>query len=539
MNFKKLILSIMFVTIYLLLSAQDEPPAYWIGFTDKLNNDYSIDFPEDFLSQRALDRRSNQGIEIDSTDLPVSSFYTDSLTSLGLSLRYTSKWLNGAVVLTHDTDLIDTIESYGFVRNSEFIRMAVITKSSQEDNFFDYGFANNQITMLNGHILHNQGYRGEGMMIAVLDGGFYDMTGLSSFQYIFSENRILATEDFVDMDNQVFSHSSHGKSVMSILAGEDEGQLVGAAPRAEFLLIRTEDGATEQRIEEYNWARGAEFADSMGVDVINVSLGYREFDLEQWNYSTADTDGQTAPISRAASLAGQKGILVSISAGNNGNDPNPYIGMPADADSVITVGATDSLGHYSALSSIGYSADGRVKPNVVAQGQDTYYQTNSNSISQGSGTSFSSPLIAGMAACLWQANPQMSNMEIINAIEQSANYYDTPTDTMGYGIPDFGAANLILKKIQYNDFQSEQLVKLYPNPTANDLTIDFYSVDTQEVKLNVYSSRGRLIISKDMAVKRSSYNRFPLPEIAALSRGMYILHLQTETRRYSEKFVKH
>ncbi len=535
---------ISLAAIFLLFTfgafSQDEAPAYWIGFTDKYNNNYSISQAEDFLSQRAISRRASQGIDIDSTDLPVSTVYLDSLNNLGLDIRYSSKWLNGAVITSYDEDLLDTITNISFIRETEFIRMAIYTKDKKdkEDNYYDYGFSENQISMVNGHILHNQGFRGGGIMIAVLDAGFYNMPELSGFDNIFNENRILATRDYVDMDEQVYSHSSHGKSVMSILAGQVDGQLVGAAPEAEFLLIRTEDAASEQRIEEYNWAAGAEYADSLGADIINVSLGYKEFDLQQWTYDNTDTDGKTAPISIAASMAGQKGIVVSISAGNSGNNPDPFIGVPADADSVLTIGAVDSAGNYAYLSSRGYSADGRVKPDVVAQGQDTYYQGYDNNISYGSGTSYSSPIVAGMAACLWQANPEMTNMEIIQAIKLSASHFNNPTDTLGYGIPDFGEANLILNNIAYDDFTQEKIVRLFPNPADNQLNIDFYSVDTQNVHIQIFTIHGRKLIDSYTAVKRSSYNQIKVPGISGLTRGMYVLQLHTENNTYSQKFIK-
>lgn len=536
----RIYLAVIFLLFTFRAFSQDEAPAYWIGFTDKYNNNYSISQAEDFLSQRALSRRASQGIDIDSTDLPVSTVYLDSLSNLGLDIRYSSKWLNGAVITSSDEDLLDTITNISFIRETEFIRMAIYTKDKKgkEDNYYDYGFSENQISMVNGHILHNQGFRGGGIMIAVLDAGFYNMPELSGFDNIFSENRILATRDYVDMNDQVYSHSSHGKSVMSILAGQVDGQLVGAAPEADFLLIRTEDADSEQRIEEYNWAAGAEYADSLGADIINVSLGYKEFDLQQWTYDNTDTDGQTAPISIAASMAGQKGIVVSISAGNSGNNPDPFIGVPADADSVLTIGAVDSAGNYAYLSSRGYSADGRVKPDVVAQGQDTYYQGYDNNISYGSGTSYSSPIIAGMAACLWQANPEMTNMEIIQAIKLSASHFNNPTDTLGYGIPDFGEANLILKKIPYDDFTQENLVRLFPNPAGNQLNIDFYSVDTQNVHIQVFTTQGRKLIDTFTAVKRSSYNQIKVPGISGLTRGMYVLQLHTENNIYSQKFIK-
>ncbi|MGM0650682.1 MAG: S8/S53 family peptidase [Bacteroidota bacterium] len=516
-----------------------EKPVYWLGFTDKNNNEYSIDAPDEFLSQRALDRRSKQGINIDSTDLPVSKLYVDSIENTGFELRYTSKWLNGAAVMTNDSAMIDTITNIEFVSDIEFIRAKDTAAGSlKNDDLYDYGYGYNQVEMLNGHMLHNQGYSGEGMLIAVLDAGFFYMPAISAFNNIYDQNRIMATRDYVSLDNNVYGYHTHGKSVMSILAGESEGQLVGTAPHSDFILIRTEDDGTEQRIEEYNWIAGAEFADSLGADVFNVSLGYKTFDRPEWEYDNFDIDGETAPISKAAGMAAQKGILVVVAAGNNGDDPDPKIGVPADADSILTAGSVDSLRNYSDFSSVGYTADGRVKPDVVAQGQQTYYINNSDSIDAGNGTSFATPIISGLAACLWQAHPEKSNMQIINAIRKSASLYDNPNDSLGYGIPDFAAANLMLNNIQFSGFGNEQLVSLYPNPVNNQLNVDFYSIDTQSIIIRVFDISGKLMLKDTKSVRRTSYNTHVLHEVALLPKGLYVLQMVTDNDVYSRKFIK-
>ncbi|MEA3447879.1 MAG: S8 family peptidase [Bacteroidota bacterium] len=537
--------SSFFILFFLCLAGFGQsPPSYWIGFTDKLNNSYSIDAPEAFLSKRSLDRRIKQDISIDSTDLPVSNLYVDSLANLGLNIRYASKWMNGVVFTTEDTTLLDTITSISFVNKLEFIRKKDTAKttwqekSRSKDNFFDYGNALNQIEMLNGHILHNQGFRGDDMLIAVLDAGFLFMPGVSVFNHLFTNGRIIETRDYVKSGDNVYGWHTHGVAVMGILAGEQESRFVGTAPRAEFILIRTEDAATEQRIEEYNWIAGAEFADSLGADVFNVSLGYKDFDLPEWDYDNTETDGETAPISIAAGMAAQKGILLIIAAGNEGDDPDRKIGVPADANNVLTVGSVDSTGYYSPFSSIGYTADGRVKPDVVAQGSQAYYMNNDNEVVAGNGTSFASPIIAGLSACLWQAHPNKSNMEIINAIRQSAHLYDNPNDSLGYGIPDFAAANLLLENIQFSAFDNEQLVSIYPNPVQNSLNMHFYSVDTQQITIQIYNVSGKLMLEDEKNVHRTSYNTYTYPDAALLPGGLYILEVITKDHVYSQKFMK-
>ncbi|MDA3819669.1 MAG: S8 family peptidase [Candidatus Delongbacteria bacterium] len=537
--------SSFFILFFLCLPGfGQEQPSYWIGFTDKFNNSYSIDAPEAFLSKRSLDRRIKQDVSIDSTDLPVSNLYVDSLANLGLNIRYASKWMNGVVFTTEDTALLDTITSISFVDNVEFIRKKDTSKttwqekSPSKDNFFDYGYARNQIEMLNGHILHNQGFRGDDMLIAVLDAGFLYMPGVSVFNHLFTNGRVIETRDYVKSGDMVYGWHTHGMAVMGILAGEQESKLVGTAPRADFILIRTEDAATEQRIEEYNWIAGAEFADSLGADVFNVSLGYKDFDLPEWNYDNTETDGETAPISIAAGMAAQKGILLVISAGNEGDDPDRKIGVPADANNVLTVGSVDSTGHYSPFSSIGYTADGRVKPDVVAQGTQAYYMNNDNEVVSGNGTSFASPIIAGLSACLWQAHPDKSNMDIINAIRQSAHLYDNPNDSLGYGIPDFATANLLLENIRFSAFDNEQLISIYPNPVQNSLNMHFYSVDTQQITIRIYNGSGKLMLEDEKNVHRTSYNTYTYSDAALLPGGLYILEVITKDHVYSQKFIK-
>ncbi len=544
MTIMKFNFSFLILFFLSLNSIAQEPASYWVGFTDKLNNSYSIHAPEAFLSKRSVDRRIKHNINIDSTDLPVSNMYIDSLSKFDLNTRYTSKWMNGVVVTSDDTTLLDTITTIGFVDRVEFIRQKDTSKTTWQekgvikDNYFDYGRAYNQIEMLNGHVLHNLGHRGEGMLIAVLDAGFLYMPGVSVFDHLFSEGRILETRDYVKSGDMVYGWHTHGMAVMGILAGKHESKLVGTAPLADFILIRSEDAATEQRIEEYNWIAGAEYADSLGADVFNVSLGYKGFDLEEWNYDNTDIDGQTAPISIAASMAAQKGMLLVIAAGNSGDDADRKIGVPADADSVLTVGSVDSTGNYSPFSSIGYTADGRVKPDVVAQGTKTYYMNNDNNVVSGNGTSFSTPVIAGLTACLWQAHPDKSNMEIINAVRQSAHLYENPNDSLGYGIPDFGTANLLLKNIEFSAFNNEQLVNVFPNPVQNALNIHFYSVDTQQITLRIYNISGKLMLEDQRNVHRTSYNTYSYPDAALLSDGIYILEVITKNHVYSKKFIK-
>lgn len=524
------------------LFAQENANVYWIQFTDKANNNYELSQPEQFLSQKSLDRRTNQNISIDTKDLPVSNYYLDSLTNMGIKIRYTSKWLNGAAIQSTDAELIDTIENIGFISEKFIIRELIeFPKSAKatKENTLNYGQSENQISMLNGHILHNQGYTGQNMLIAVLDSGFLGVPTLSSFQAMLNENRVIDTRDYVDGDNDVYTHHNHGRAVLSILAAKEEGSLVGSAPDADYLLLRTEDAGSEQLIEEYNWIAAAEYADSIGADIISVSLGYNVYDNEIWSYSNDDLDGKTAPISIAATIAASRGILVLTAAGNSGNDPNPKISTPADADSILTIGATNSQGEYASFSSIGYSADGRVKPDIVTQGEATWFQGGDGQFGSGNGTSFSTPIASGLAACLWQANPQMSNMEILRAIQESSSQYNNPDEYLGYGLPDFAAANLALKNINYTAFGSEMLTNLYPNPCSNILQLEFYSVDTQKLEISIINMQGQIMYKQQHPVYRTSYNTLRINDVADFPKGMYILRIQTENMVHTNQFVKH
>jgi subtilisin family serine protease len=524
------------------LFAQENANVYWVKFADKANNTYELSDAEQFLSSKALQRRANQNIEIDFKDLPVSNFYLDSLSNMGIHIRYASKWLNGAAIQSNDSTLIDTIENLNFISEKFIIRERIdYTKESKEskENTLDYGYSENQISMLNGHILHNQGYTGQNILIAVLDSGFLGVPTLSSFQAMLSENRVVETRDFVDGDYDVYMHHNHGRAVLSILAAKSNDNLIGSAPDANYLLLRTEDATSEQLIEEYNWIAAAEFADSIGADIISVSLGYNIYDNEAWSYTNDDLDGKTAPISIAASIAASKGILVLTAAGNSGNSFNPKISVPADADSVLTIGATDMYGEYASFSSIGFSADGRVKPDIVAQGEATWFQDGEGQFLSGNGTSFSTPIASGLAACLWQANPQMSNMEILRAIQESSSQYNNPDEYLGYGLPDFAAANLALKNINYTAFGSEMLTKLYPNPCSDILKIEFYSVDTQKLEISIVNMHGQIMYKQQHPVYRTSYNTLTINDVADFPKGMYILRIQTENMVHTNQFVKH
>ena len=398
---------------------------YRVSFTDKSNSVYSTINPSAFLSQKAITRRINQGINITQEDLPVNKSYLDSLITKGVLVYNSSKWFNSCVIGVNDTNLMPAITALPFVssvvkvvafnnkkkKNTKPSDASVVKsskvffnpditpnfilgnkqqykydKTKQSGRNINYGVSLTQIDMMNGTFLHNQGYMGNGMTVAILDGGFWGVNLLNAFDSLWANGQILGTRDFVEPGGNVFDQATHGMMVLSEMGAYLPGELVGTAPKANFWLIRTEDVNSENLIEEDNWAAGAEFADSLGADIISSSLGYTTFDDTLMNHKYQDLDGKTARVSIAATTAARKGILVVNSAGNSGSSPWRYVGTPGDADSIITVGAVDAQGAYALFSSQGPTSDGRIKPTVSAMGQGAIVAINGGT-SPGNGTS--------------------------------------------------------------------------------------------------------------------------------------------------------
>ena len=522
---------------------------YWVDFTDKSNSNFSINNPEAFLSQRAIDRRIRQNIPIKIQDLPINNWYVDSIRNLGFDVLNCSKWFNGVMLSSNDSNLVDNM-FFSFIKNTYYFGSWNKNNSNQrtnskfENNFnkSDYGNAYNQLQMLKGNILHNRNLKGEGKIIAVLDAGFSKANEMDAFKKLFEEDRILGSWDFVAQEESVFEDHSHGMMVLSTMGAENKGQIIGTSPNASFWLLRSEDGDTENLIEEYNWLCAAEFADSVGADIINSSLGYTTFDDVNQNHTYSDMDGRTAPVSIAANLASRKGMIVVNSAGNSGSSSWHYIGAPADADSILSVGAVDENRDFAWFSSYGPSIDGRIKPTVVAQGRNTIVATSDNGILAGNGTSFSSPVIAGMTACLWQAHPNRTNIEIINAIILSANLHDNPNDSLGYGLPNYDLADQLLT------FPKEQnlngLISVSPNPitTKSALIINMEGFNGslfyyKDLLIEVYDIRGKKVHNNDYIVTPLSYNQVHFSFLEKISAGTYFLKIQIAQQEFLEKVI--
>lgn len=421
---------------------------YRISLKDKAATTYSLDKPEQYLSEKALERRAKQGLQVDSTDLPVCKSYVDAIRDKGVSVVTTGKWNNTVTVQCEDTTLINGIAALPFVIQTEKVwtspdsiparnkkrKKEIIDKLATTKDF--YGAGQRQIAIHKGDSLHAAGFRGEGMTIAVIDGGFYNVDAMKVLKNV----NILGAKDFVNPDSDIYEENTHGMMVFSCMATNQPYAFVGTAPAASYWLLRSEDVDTESLVEQDYWASAIEFADSVGVDVVNTSLGYREFDDKSKNYQYKNLDGKFALMSRSAGMAADKGMVVVCSAGNEGMKPWKKITPPADALNVIAVAAIDSSLVNANFSSVGNTADGRVKPDVAAIGLWSTVMDTPGTITHANGTSFAAPTMCGLVACLWQSCPKLTAKQLIELVRKSGDRADYPDNIYGYGIPDVYSA---------------------------------------------------------------------------------------------------
>ena len=439
--------------------------------TDKQGSTYSLEHPGRWLSHKSIERRRRQGLTLDSTDLPVSQKYLLEMKRFATTKRWTlvgtSRWHNTVLVRSNDTTVLQGLARLEFVKEARQVwqspdsieRGPAKVKIHDKWNPWDsirgehYGNGRDQIEMLNGHRLHNIGHRGRGITIAVLDGGFQNCDQIPAIQ----RANILGTKDFVCPEepeksgrsgdsgkpNRIFLETDHGTKVLSAMAADEPQILVGTAPEARYWLLRCEDQQTEQPVEEDYWTMAAEFADSAGVDIISSSLGYNEYDGHIGDYRLRDLNGKSALFSRTASLLVRKGIILINSAGNLGMGPWKKITFPADAEDILTVGAVNHDKKNAPFCGVGPTQDGRVKPDVMALGSPASLISGRGTVIRDMGTSFSTPIVAGLVACLWQALPNKTAIEIINLVRQTSSQYQDPDNIYGYGIPNFWRAYMI------------------------------------------------------------------------------------------------
>lgn len=493
------------------------------------------------LSQRALEKRALRHIPLSVQDVPVSSAYLNQLQKEGATIELTSRWLNAALVTTEKParewvtkfEFVQQVLPLGSVSSTESTisrsKLSIQT-SAVSTTGVDYGNTLAQIAQLNLNCLHDKGHEGTGSLIAVFDTGFLGVDTISAFSHIFQQNRMVATRNFVNPAQSVYSTDLHGTMVFSVIAALRPGNFVGSAPGSSFALAITERLASETHQEEYNWLAAAEWADSLGADVIQSSLSYKYFDAGEGDYTDAQLDGKTAIITNAARWAASKGIIVVNSAGNDGTLQPPLsnkISPPCDADSILAVGSVDANGNYHDISSRGNTADGRVKPDVVAMGRNTWILNNRGTALQNNGTSLSTPLISGLVACLRDANPQRSHWEIMRAVVVSSHRINNPDIFMGYGIPDACKADSLLKTFNAvpdeNTWMQNRL-GLFPNPAMNTAQLVALSPSVKIKRADIYSANGILM----QFVNASSPDEVDLP-IQNLKPGVYFVHVTDAT----------
>ncbi len=549
---KNFVLFILSVIIFSSLMGQTAPDKYWVQFTDKNDSPYSIDNPIEFLSQKSIDRRSAQNIEITEQDLPVNQDYIDQVLAIGnISLLLKSKWFNSITIYTADPDLIDLIEQLSIVSQVKSVEKYKKGKYEEEEiiafqkefNPLDYGTSYDQLEEINGEALHENDFLGEDMLIFVCDGGFTNLDIVDAFNHLFDDNRIVGTHDFVDGDDFVYQGSSHGTSVMGTMAGIIPNELKGTAPSASYFLARTENTASEYEIEEDNWISAAELADSIGADVITTSLSYTTFDDSTQDHSYEDLDGQTTRIAIGAGIAAQKGMLIVVSAGNYFQQAWHYIGSPADAIDILAIGAITSDSTHSSFSSAGPSADGRVKPDIVARGSAAATaNTGNNGVSYVNGTSFSGPIIAGISACLWQAYPSATSLEIREAIIQSAHQYTNPDELMGYGIPNYGNAMVYLQNtLGIPPMQkpiSSIVQRVYPNPFIDNVSIELRAPNGgyDEGTITLYNASGVRVYKSNLILEGKAIVKVNITTIN-LASGVYYLEYEGMNNKETIKLV--
>lgn len=416
---------------------------------DLQHTPFSVSRPEQFLSARSIERRKRQGLSVDVTDLPIAPAYLDSVSRTGIEIVGQSKWNNTLLVKIHKEKELNKLNSLSFITRKlkVFSSPDSITErkrssfrkelNSWESGPTHYGTAAEQLKSLGGQRIHERGFYGNGMMIAVLDGGFMNADRIPALHGV----KLAGLKDFVvPKSNNIFEEMEHGTMVLSTMAANAPNLYVGVAPEAQYVLVRCEDERTESLAEEDYWASAAEYADSLGVDVINSSLGYHDFDDVKTNHLYWEQDGETALISHTASMCADKGIICVNSAGNDGMGVWKKINFPADAKDILTVGSINEQGKNAAFSAVGPTADGRIKPDVMAFGSPASVITGRGAIINDNGTSFSSPLIAGMTACLWQALPHKTAKQIIKLVKMAGNNQQHPDNIYGYGVPDFWKA---------------------------------------------------------------------------------------------------
>ena len=533
--------------------AQGTVRRYLVYFRDKAGTPYRVDQPAAFLSARALARRQRQGIAVTARDLPVNPAYLAQVRAVaGAQVVYASHWLN-AVLVAADSATLARVQALPAVHQAQTLGRgprppappaAPAPASTAQQTYVvgarsDYGKTLAQDQLIGAVAMHDAGFRGEGMQIAILDAGFPGANAVAPLQPIFTQQRVLSTRNFVDGGQAVYARNSHGTATFSLLGGEQPGVFVGTAPRASYHLCITEDAGSEKPVEEANWLAAAEYADSVGVDIISSSLGYTSFDAPFPPHTYADLNGRTAIGSQAAAIAARVGMLVVNSAGNEGAQAWRYVSVPADADSIISVGAVDSLRRHAAFSSYGPTADGRIKPTLSAMGVASAVVTAAGAVVRGNGTSYACPELAGLAAGLWQAHPRLSAQQIIEALTHTASQGTAPDNVLGYGIPDFAAANAyaatLVPPVPMGPPPAR--LQLYPNPTRTGELRLVLPLEWQNRPLDV-----RIVDARGAVVRHQTLAPAGEAEVVLstgpLAKGTYLCEVSSGDQKQTVRFAE-
>lgn len=524
------------------ISASAQENRYMVFFKDKAGVPFTTSQPLSFLSQKAIDRRLKQGIDITAQDLPVHVQYVDGVRNAGADAFFTTRWLNGVLVQC-DPAVLPAIQSLPYVDRVEFVAPLPRLQNGGRRSFNlrrknnHMGFeTENQLRMIGIDKMHEGDYKGEGITIAIFDSGFEGVNISAPFQHIFSEGRFNenVSYDFVHNTTQVFQYDDHGTEVLSVIAANIPDAFTGGAYEANFQLYVTEDVPTEYRVEEYNWLFAAEKADSAGADIINSSLGYYDFDDASMNYSVNQMDGKTAIVTKAAQWAADRGILVVTSAGNEGSVPSwRIITAPADGPDVLAIGGVNSTLQKSGTSSIGPSADNRIKPDLAALGVSVKVVKSNGQISTSSGTSLAAPLITSLAAGILQRYPDLTNKEIIELLKKTSSQAKKPDNLLGYGIPHFAAV------VNYQEHVPQTRVfEIFPNLLMDDtLTISPLDPDLiDSCQIEIISAQGQ-ILGRNTAYF-NWLNRTYKTDMSGLASGIYYIRVFSEQRCYTFKLVK-
>ncbi len=539
---KKTMLVFSFL-FFLVINAYAQEDAL-VFFQDKENVDTALQNPISILTQKAIDRKLMHNSPIDARDVPVNETYITTLKGIpGITVFAKSKWMNCVYVRGNLQDL-DALEGLDFVTHLEYadksLNLVPIPGGSTKDKLsvenkansivYDYGAATNQVEMIAANYLHQQDFTGEGIDIAVLDSGFPGVLTNPAFDPILDQGRLLGTYNFISREESVDTSSSHGSKTFSDIGGYLQNQFVGTAPGASFYLFVTEDVTQENPVEEAWWVEALERADSLGVRIVNTSLGYQDYDNPAYTHSYEDLNGFTTIAARGANHAFDKGMLLLTSAGNDGQSFG-FVATPADAPGCLSIGAVDQDGEYAGFSSYGPNASGLRKPDVMAQGVSAAVVDQNGAVDFNSGTSFSSPIMAGAIASLWQSRPEVTNAQIMQIVRASAHLFENPTDLMGYGIPNFETAYNALQILGAQaDFLEIQFA-MYPNP-AQDIVSFSIPLAIEKATVRIFTSIGQQVLSSEISANQNTI------DISDINSGTYIVSVESGGTKNSFKLIK-